>query len=765
MEAPIDLSAFLPDFLAEIQEHLDALTRGLLELERQPDDAQLVRALFRSAHTIKGTARMIGYAAIAEVAHALEDTLDDLRERRMQAEPIVIDALLQAVDAINKLLAAGTRQPTDSDERPPAGPSPTTPSAEGKVAEVLRRLESIRNSDRQPVTSEREATGRELPPAHRPLPTDVEPSPADDTIRVSVARLDGLLKQIGDLAALQVESETSLLDLRTLTMMAREQRQAVSAALASATALPASPASARLIAELTSLRNRTDRLLSRLNTAGYMAADHLERLAGVTDRLHEDVTSLRLLPLATIFAPLSRTVRDLAREQGKQIELTLEGGEVELDRYILQEVNEPLLHLVRNAVSHGIELPENRVQQGKPPAGHISLRASRRGDRAILAISDDGRGMDPQVMRQVAVGRGIISAAEASTLDDQAALELIYAPGFSTSPFITETSGRGVGMGVVKTVITGLGGAVTLSSRPGSGSTFTLSLPLTLSLIHVLLISAGNRTYALPAVAAQAVRLNNGQGPLPYLPSPNGEVGSGRMDIEGQTIPVVSLADALGLASEPDDQPSGWRNAILLRSGESQVAFAVEAFLDERRVIVKPVTGLLRRVPLISGATILADGAIAFLLDPTGLVRAVCSHGSPLRTHREAGSPSALSAVRKRILVVDDVTTTRELQRSILAAAGYEVEGVADGAAALARLNEAHFDLVLTDIEMPVMDGFALTAAIRSQPNLAHLPVIIVTSLANDRDRRRGLEVGAQAYIVKSAFNQAVLLDTIARLV
>ncbi|MER3543056.1 MAG: hypothetical protein C4311_00250 [Chloroflexota bacterium] len=758
MDTAVDLSAFLPDFLVEVQEHLEALTQGLLDLEGRPDDSQLVKDLFRSAHTIKGTARMIGCTAVAQVAHAAENVLDDLREHRLAVNAEVVDALLGAVDAMKQLLAREGAQP------------------ETAPAEVLRRLENVMGASHPtgellPALSSSDQGGEGRGGILRPPSGQGEaisaPAPveADETIRVSVARLDTLLKQIGDLTALKTEWESDLLELRTLAQMVEEHRRLTESVLKIVESLPASAASTQLKAQGLRLRDHQSRLITRLYTAALRTTDRLEVLSTIADRLHDDVMELRLLPLATILGPLSRTIRDLAREEGKQVAVSVTGGEVELDRHILQEISEPLLHLVRNAVSHGIELPQNRLAQGKSPLGQISLRSARQGDRVIIEIADDGRGIDPALVRQVAVGRGLISAEQAARLDDRTALELIYTPGFSTSPFITEASGRGVGMSAVKAAVRRLGGTIHIASRVGAGTTFTLSLPLTLSLSHVLLVSAGGQIVALPAADVRAIRL-----------PPWATDGGRQATDDGQVVEVVSLAQVLALPSS--DSPhmrrerglgrrraSGGRSAVRVRNGQSQAIFTVDALLDERRVAIKPVGRVLRGAcEFISGATVLADGAIAFLLDTAALVSAVKQQAwAAPRNQGQFGMED--TGRRARILVVDDMVTTRELERSILTAAGYQVEVAGNGAQALALLRGGAFDLVVTDIEMPVMDGLALVATLREHPQWAHLPVVLVTSLNQQAAEQRAREVGAQAALEKSTFAQDILLDTVARLI
>ncbi|HEV8268607.1 MAG TPA: response regulator, partial [Thermoanaerobaculia bacterium] len=411
-------------------------------------------------------------------------------------------------------------------------------------------------------------------------------------------------------------------------------------------------------------------------------------------------------------------------------------------------LSEPILHVVRNALDHGFEDPKARAKAKKPAAGRLSVRAYRRGGEVCVDISDDGRGMIPKELRDAAVRKRMLTAEEAAALDDTSSLDLIFLPGFSTSTLITDTSGRGVGMDAVRTAIQRLGGSVETRTEPGKGTTFTFVLPLTVTLARVLLISVGERTFALPTGSIERiVRASRDRV----------QVAGGReqLVLDGEPIPLHRLSKLLLGADAALDPPGG--PAILFRVAGQRAAFAATRLLDEREVVLKPL-GEILTADLIAGATILPDGNVALVLDPAALVRTA-------RTGlRLTGRQAIAEEKRKRILVVDDSTTTRELERSILAASGYDVETANDGGEGWAKLQAGGYDLLVTDVEMPGLTGFELTRKVRSDPRLSALPVVIITTLDRDSERRQGLAAGAQAYLVKNSFDQTSLLQTIERL-
>jgi two-component system, chemotaxis family, sensor kinase CheA len=457
----------------------------------------------------------------------------------------------------------------------------------------------------------------------------------------------------------------------------------------------------------------------------------------------------RMVPVSTATDTLHRAVRDVARAGGKQVQFEVRGDDTELDRGVLQQLNDALLHLVRNAVDHGLEGAEERVAAGKPAGGTVRLHAMQLGSEVILSVSDDGRGVDLPAVRREAARRG----ADVDAMSDDEALYLVFRSGLSTAGFVSDVSGRGVGLDVVRTSLDSVRGRVDVRSEAGAGTEFRLIVPITLAVLPCLLLRAAGQDFAVPM---HSVLLATGAA------AETSAEGRPLLRLGEQVVPVADLGDVLG--GEPADGP-----VIVLAGVTRRHAFRVEALLGQRDVVVKGLSRLLPRLEVLAGASVEPDGRILLVLDAAGVIsRARLSRRSPFLEQPGAagvaGGDAGARPSAARVLVVDDALTIRELQRSILERAGYRVRTASDGREALDRLAEEIPDVVLTDIEMPRLDGFALTEAIRAQPQLANLPVVILTSRASDDDRHRGLEAGADAYIIKSAFDETALLAVVERL-
>ncbi len=469
------------------------------------------------------------------------------------------------------------------------------------------------------------------------------------------------------------------------------------------------------------------------------------------DDLEQEVIGARLTPIGSLLQTLPRAVRDLAQQTGKQVTLHLAGEETEIDRRLLEGLRDPLLHLVRNAVDHGIEPPDARTAQGKPATGNVTVQATATGGMVRITVEDDGCGLDPEKLRRSAIERGMLDSERAARLTRRELLDLIFVPGMTTARNVSPVSGRGVGMDIVRSNVSELGGQVTLESTMGQGTRLVLLLPLTLVTTRVLLVQVGTQPFALPASGCRgAIHI--------YPDAVHTIEGRAVATVQEQTVPLVELATLLGLAAPGTPTERERTPAVLVAAGQGTLALLVDRVLDEREAVIRPLGALFAQHPRYSGVVQLGGHQLALLLDPLLLARE--AHGVTLSPRPTV--PAA--APRSRILVADDSFTTRELMGSILRTAGYAVTLATDGHDALERLHAAAHDLVVSDVEMPRLDGFGLTSAVRQHSELRHIPVIIVSSLASDEQQRRGLTAGAQAYIVKSQFNQDTLLTTIHRL-
>lgn len=501
----------------------------------------------------------------------------------------------------------------------------------------------------------------------------------------------------------------------------------------------------RLVGESASAHLRVGRMLKDRFKLDPATCSEFTDLSRSLNELQDQAMRTQMVPVSTITDRLHRAVRDLSRAQGKDVRWEARGVDTELDRGVLHQLADSLLHLVRNAVDHGIESVAEREVAGKPPQGTIRLHAMQLGSEVIIAISDDGNGIDLERVSTQADRRGI----DVSGLSDEELLELTFMPGLSTTDFVTDVSGRGVGLDVVRANVEAAHGRVEVRSERGGGSEFRVIVPITMAVLRCLLAEAGGQRFALPF---HRVLLSQAHDPA------NRTNAEGRSVVwaDDQAVPIQALAETLALATEPCLGP-----IVVLADTSRRYAFQVDRLVGQRDVVLKGISQLLPHLPAVAGASIEPDGSVLLVLDPPGLIHRARQVGRA--TTAPIPSPRSDQPAR-RILVVDDALTVRELQRSILERAGFAVEVATDGHQALAQLSEEPPDLILTDIEMPNMDGFALTEAVRANPLLANIPVLILSSRSDDADRQRGLDVGADGYIVKSGFDETSLLAAVHRL-
>ncbi|HVE84287.1 MAG TPA: response regulator, partial [Myxococcales bacterium] len=568
---------------------------------------------------------------------------------------------------------------------------------------------------------------------HRPPPRSTEAKV--DNVRISLQALDALTTQVTNLN--QVARRRELAAARRIAMV----RELASMARAAEELGPAGTA-------LGSRINKVKDLAAELHREAKLLAN--EELRSLT-QVSEEIQGLRMLPLSVLFDPFPRMVRDLARELGKEVELTVEGEAHKADRTVVEALREPLLHLVRNALDHGLEPRDERVQAGKPPRGRLILRATREGDRIVLRVDDDGLGLDAALLRKVAVKRGFLDESTAHTLSDQGARDLIFLPGFSSKEVATDVSGRGIGLDVVRVKMQGLGGDVAVRSVLGKGTSFELRVPVSLTVAPLLFIQVGEEKLSLTAAhVVQAVKLEQHQ--IQEL------AGRPAVRLSDEVLPFASIASILGIAPERPAQEG--ELVLLVRGQGATAAISVDRVLEERVQPILPLKGVLARFGHLSGATSLADGTLAMVLSAAHLV----STARGVATYRINQAPRRSEERKRRILVVDDSPLTRELICSLLEAVGYEVVPAADGQEAFDRVGKEPVDMVVTDLEMPRMDGLELTRRLKGHPTLRTLPVVIITTRGSEADRRRGMEAGADGYVAKGDLARQDLVDVVARL-
>jgi two-component system chemotaxis sensor kinase CheA len=697
-----DLRArLLVTFQAEAEEHLQTIAHNLGALDRglPPEEVPAaVEATFRALHTLKGAARSVGLDHLESLCQSLESLLSRVKKGQLRLGPELLASLQGSMDDLGRLLAGGPA---------PAPAIAVAPTEPPQTAPPLR--------------------ARKAPAG---------PSSAGAaTIRVDTARLDALHTRAEDLLAAKL----------AVIERAREAQAMVETLDRCRAQAERSGAVQPLVRQA---EGQARRLLRTL-------VAHQRSLGASVDGLQEEARRLRMMPASAVLDAFPRMVGEMARAQGKEVDWSAHGAELELDRKVLETVKEALIHLVRNAVDHGIERPEERERQGRPRRGRVAVTfAPLEGRRVEVRVEDDGAGIDPAGIRAAAVRARLRSPEEAEALPDEAALNLIFSSGLSTSPVITDLSGHGLGMAIVRDRVERLGGRVFLETRRGAGTTVRMVLPASVATFRGLLVRAGRQPFLLPLDALErALRL-----------APNQvESAGGREAIrwEGRAIPFARLARVLGRTqAEGNDGP---RPCLIVASGGERAALLVDEILGEHEVLVKELRPPLVRVRHVAGAGLLGSGELALILRPADLSRAAreATSASPGATPAKAAEESRPSAV----LVVDDSITTRTMEKNLLEAAGYKVQVAADGIEAWSALKTERFDLVVSDVDMPRLNGFDLTSRIRADPDLADLPVVLVTALESREDKERGIEVGANAYVIKSGFDQSKLLDIVGRLV
>jgi two-component system chemotaxis sensor kinase CheA len=683
-------------FAQEAEQRLARLGQLVLELEQTDISnlSDLIAEVFREVHTLKGSAAVVGFDGVAAYAHEVEGKLAQLRSGSVAPTAPIVDALLVAVDRLGSMIWESVR----GDE-----------VDETANAAALVRLDDAFESSPTPA------------PVALPVPGSA-PSPEPPLVRPSVA------------AAPTIE--------RPAASGSREGTGTVMVPVERLDEL------VRMVGEAAAAHLRIGRVLTERIGVEAANISEFSELSRLLIGLQEGTMRTRMVPVSTITDSLQRAVRDAARTLGKDVRWEVRGEDTELDRGVLHQLSDSLLHLVRNAVDHGIGTPDQRAANGKPVQAVVRLHAMQLGSEVVIAVSDDGGGIDLERVRQRAVRSGI----DVESLSDEETIQLIFRSGFSTTEFVSDISGRGVGLDAVRSSVESARGRVEIRSTPGVGCEFRIIVPITLAVLRCLLVEVAGQRFALPS---HRIALAQAEESTTLLHAE----GRQMLQLDGVPIPVSDLAEVLGIAPTRSD-PGTY---VIVNGSPGQHAFLVDALVGQRDVVVKAFSALVPRLDVLAGASIESDGSILLVLDPPGLIERSRHGGSRRVNHGKA--PEAPRRLGGRLLVVDDALTVRELQRTILERAGFDVTVASDGIEALSHLENEVFDLVLTDIEMPRMNGFELTEHIRAHPTMSNVAILILTSLASDADRRRGMDVGADGYIVKSSFDEQSLLAAVDRLV
>jgi chemosensory pili system protein ChpA (sensor histidine kinase/response regulator) len=746
------------------------MTRALLALERTGRDEEELGALFRAVHTLKGAAYTVGCTAVGDLAHRIEDLLVAVREEPAALTLAVVEVVLAGTDALRALLGLADA-PADLDA-----------TVDRVTAELARLMPS---GEEMPIPAEPVAVPAEV--ATRPAPRAPERrvAAAGSGIRVNLDRLDALMNLVGELVIARSRLDRRLRELDRVgelllfsrTRMAKAVRDFESRRAAGGTLAPVSSPRrdgaeaasdlpfTRLFAELEFDRYDDFDILAR--SVAELSADLAEvqtqvggligtiwedtaQIQRLTGSLRSEVTRARLVPVGKLFARSARQVREAARAAGKTVALEVSGETVEVDNGIIEQVADPLLHLVRNAVVHGIESEDERRERGKPAQGTVHLSAAHRGGFVYIEVEDDGQGIDVERLKAEAVRRGFVQSEEAALLSAREALNLVFLPGFSTAPAVTTAAGRGVGMDVVRTNVSRVNGEIDVETEVGVGTRFTLKLPLTVVISDALLVRTGAETLAIPLNAVRVI-LSVRADTIQALDRAE------MVQVDDELVDLVRLDRLLGLPA------AGARTRIpvvVLRAGGVSLAVAVDELLGKEEIVIKTLGGFPEGVGPFAGATISGEGRVILLVDPARLVELAEGSGHAPAAHRagveepEPPRPRPAADVR-RVLLVDDSISVRKFVGHMLERAGFRVVTANDGAEALQQLADTPVHAVITDLEMPRVNGYELIEDLRRRPATRNLPVVVLTTRAGDKHWSLARQLGVQHYVSKPVDEQA----------
>ncbi|CRM45098.1 MULTISPECIES: hybrid sensor histidine kinase/response regulator [Pseudomonas] len=744
-------ASLLELFSLEADAQTQVLSAGLLALERNPTQADQLEACMRAAHSLKGAARIVGVDAGVSVAHVMEDCLVSAQEARLYLQPEHIDALLQGTDLLMRIATPGNNV------------------GAADIQAYVALMERLLDPSQPTAMVAPKPEPAPMPVIEAPVP-EPEPAPAvisepprqgkrmteggERVLRVTAERLNSLLDLSSKSLVETQRLKPYLASLQRLKRLQSNSLRALDTLEGHLKVVDLNLEAQEALADTRRLLSEAQALLAQKNAEldeyGWQAGQRAQVL-------YDTALACRMRPFADVLAGQVRMVRDLGRSLGKQVRLEIEGEKTQVDRDVLEKLEAPLTHLLRNAVDHGIEMPEQRLLAGKPAEGLIRLRASHQAGLLVLELSDDGNGVDLERLRGTIVDRHLSPVETALRLSEEELLTFLFLPGFSLRDKVTEVSGRGVGLDAVQHMVRQLRGAVVLEQTAGQGSRFHLEVPLTLSVVRSLVVEVGDEAYAFPLAHIERM--------CDLAPEDIVQL-EGRQHFwhEGRHVGLVAASQLL--QRPPGQTPGDTLKVVVIRERDAVYGIAVERFIGERTLVVLPLDDRLGKVQDISAGALLDDGSVVLIVDVEDMLRSVDKLLNTGRLERIARrTQQATEAPRKRVLVVDDSLTVRELQRKLLLNRGYEVAVAVDGMDGWNALRSEDFDLLITDIDMPRMDGIELVTLLRRDSRLQSLPVMVVSYKDREEDRRRGLDAGADYYLAKASFHDDALLDAVVELI
>ena len=757
-------ASLLELFSLEAEAQTQVLNAGLLALERNPTQADQLEACMRAAHSLKGAARIVGVDAGVSVSHVMEDCLVSAQEGRLYLQREHIDALLQGTDLLMRIATPGnTVGPQDIDAyvahmnelldpSAPVAPSAQVAPPDFDVSQLLLMPTPVAPEPVIDVPAQAQVEPQVSPePVRRPQRLTES---GERVLRVTAQRLNSLLDLSSKSLVETQRLKPFLVTLQRLKRMQSTNLRAMDTLSEQLKVMGLGHEAEEALIDARRILAESQQLLgeqtAELDEFCWQAGQRAQML-------YDTALACRMRPFADVLVGQERMVRDLGRALGKQIRLEIEGEKTQVDRDVLEKLEAPLIHLLRNAVDHGIETPEQRLLAGKPAEGLIRLRISHQAGLLVLELSDDGAGVDLERLRRTIVERQLSTELTVAQLSEEELLSFLFLPGFSLRDTVTEVSGRGVGLDAVQHMVRLLRGAIVLEHTPQHGSRFHLEVPLTLSVVRSLVVEVADEAYAFPLAHIERMR--------DVHPDDIVQL-EGRQHFwhEGRHVGLVAASQLLQRPpSQSDDETL---KVVVIRERDAVYGVAVERFVGERTLVVLPLDPRLGKVQDISAGALLDDGSPVLIVDVEDMLRSVDKLLNTGRLERiDRRNRHTAELTRKRILVVDDSLTVRELQRKLLLNRGYEVAVAVDGMDGWNALRAEHFDLLITDIDMPRMDGIELVTLLRRDSRLQSMPVMVVSYKDREEDRRRGLDAGADYYLAKASFHDDALLDAVVELI
>lgn len=706
------LKQLVATFKQELEERLQTITDGLCALEKSNPKKgatkKIIEEIFRAAHNIKGSARSIGITHVGEIAHHIESLFTAIKENSLEISPEIINLCLASVDAMHSAMQSySDQQPLSFDL--------------DDLLNKLQQREPIKLVELLKVAEEPQENSNKLNELHE-----------YETIRVSLSQIDKVSTLVEQMQINKIGIEEHYNMLKKLAIQCKQISRL-------------NMEDADQFIEMNYLINQMCQIMN----------NKVNELGVISNSLQEEIRMLRLVPASTLLRHFTRYVRDLSQELDKSIEFEISGDMVKLDKMILEGLKDPIIHLLRNAVDHAIESPEIRKKMGKSAVGKIKIDVLDEGNQILININDDGVGIDAKLIAATALKKKIMTQAELDTMHEDNILALIFKPEFSTKEIITDISGRGVGLDVVKSNLSELKGSVTLTTELGKGTTFHLHLPLTLSSDIGLTIKSADQLFVIPVSSIERVMMM----PLHEVQ----EVEASQIILLDQKpIPLCILSRLLNL--EGLDVSKQGLPIVVIKKGRDKIALMVEEIIGEREIVIKPLQAPLTKVSCVAGGTLSGTGEVIIVLNPGEVINNAIHFGQGDQLLVQTETIKSVAS-QHHILLVEDSITTRTLEKNILESNHYKVTIAVDGKEAWEQLQKQSFSLVITDVEMPNVNGFELTELIKKSNKYKDIPVIIVTSLGSEEQKRRGIEVGANAYIVKRDFESTELLEVVNQLV